>query len=44
MDILREIFDKKGGDKPFDIIGRWRKLDKSQIETLLAWMEEMKNG
>lgn len=44
MGILREIFDKKGGEIPFDIIGRWRKLDETQIHQLTAWIKEIKRG
>lgn len=43
MNILREIFKKKGGEKPFDIIGRWSRMDERQIEILVDWMKEIKN-
>lgn len=42
MEILREVFKKKGGNTPFDIIGRWRKMDEKQIELLSSWMKELK--
>jgi hypothetical protein len=42
MEILREIFKKKGGKTPFDIIGRWRKLEEKQIDHLINWMREIK--
>jgi hypothetical protein len=44
LKILRDLFDKEGGEKPHDIIGRWRRLEQKQIERLLAWMEEIKHG
>lgn len=40
MDILLEVFGKKGR-KPFDILGRYRKLDEHQIELLRARLKDL---
>lgn len=40
MDILSEVFDKNG-TKPFDIIGRYRKLDEHQIERLRDRLKDL---
>jgi hypothetical protein len=44
MEMLREVFKKKGGKIPFDIIGRWRKLDENQIDLITGWIREVKRG
>jgi hypothetical protein len=44
MKILREVFKMKGGSIPFDIIGRWRKMDENQIELLTSWIRDIKRG
>jgi hypothetical protein len=38
---LSRIFQRKG-DRVFDIIGRQRRLEASQVEELLGWMHELK--
>lgn len=43
MNILRELFNKDG-QKPHDVIGRWRRMDEKQIDRLLSWMEGIKAG
>lgn len=43
IEILQDIFDKKGST-PFEIIGRWRKMNSSQIDKLTAWMEHIKGN
>jgi hypothetical protein len=40
VDLLSELFDKKGA-KPFDIIGRYRKMDERQIERLKTWLKDL---
>lgn len=44
MEILRDVFKKKGGETPFDIIGRWSKMDEKQIGQLVNWMKDIKRG
>uniref|UniRef100_UPI003A929238 hypothetical protein n=1 Tax=Gelidibacter japonicus TaxID=1962232 RepID=UPI003A929238 len=43
LDILSDLFNKKG-DKPHQIIGRWRRMDEKQIKKLLDWMEYIKQS
>lgn len=43
MEILQDVFDKKG-KKPFDVIGRWRKLDEKQIGKIISWMDSIKSS
>lgn len=43
LGILSDIFGKEG-NKPHDIIGRWRKLDERQIDKMLNWLDEIKVG
>jgi hypothetical protein len=38
---LEEIFGKPG-DRVFDIIGRYRKMDEHQVKELLSWIESIK--
>lgn len=38
--ILSNIFGK-GGQKVFDIIGRQRRMDKTQVEELLSWLASL---
>jgi Nucleotide modification associated domain 2 len=40
VDVLAEVFDKKGS-KPFDIIGRHRKMDEDQVEKLKNWLKDL---
>lgn len=40
MDILSEVFGKRGR-KPFDIIGRHRKLDDKQVQQMRQRLEEL---
>lgn len=37
LPFLNELFGRNG-DKVFDVIGRWRRLDASQIEELRNWL------
>jgi hypothetical protein len=37
---LSEIFDRRGR-RVFDIIGRYRKMDESQIEHMRAWLKSL---
>jgi hypothetical protein len=41
VDVLSEIFDR-GGNTPSEIIGRWRKLDGTQITELRDWLTSLK--
>lgn len=43
LSLLSDVFGKEG-NKPHDIIGRWRKLDERQIDKMLAWLDEIKAG
>tara|TARA_B100001146_G_scaffold224002_1_gene240216 strand:- start:2943 stop:3491 length:549 start_codon:yes stop_codon:yes gene_type:complete len=43
IEILQDIFNKEG-NKPHDIIGRWRRLDEKQIQKLINWMEHIKQS
>lgn len=43
LDILEDVFEKKG-KTPFEIIGRWRKLDEKQIDKINTWIEDIKNN
>jgi hypothetical protein len=40
MDILSEVFGKNG-KKPFEVIGRYRKMDEHQIEQLKTWLKDL---
>jgi hypothetical protein len=40
LPILSEVFEKKGGSVS-EVIGRWRRLDQNQIESLRGWIDEM---
>lgn len=42
LDILQSIFAKRG-DRVFDIIGRSRRMDASQVDQLLSWMRSLKH-
>jgi hypothetical protein len=41
--VLSKIFHRSG-TTPFDIIGRWRRLDSDQIEMVLSWLRKIKKG
>lgn len=41
LDLLSDVF-KKQGQKIYDIIGRWRRLNEAQIERTLDWMQDVK--
>lgn len=41
LEILSDVFGKSG-NKPHDIIGRWRKLDERQVEKILNWLDQIK--
>ena len=43
LDILSEIFEKRG-EKVYDIIGCWRRLDEAQIASILTWIQAVKNS
>jgi hypothetical protein len=40
VDILADVFGKKGG-KPFDIIGRYRKMNEEQVGQLRTWLKDL---
>lgn len=40
MDVLSELFQRKG-TRPFDIIGRYRKMNDDQVEQLRAWLKRI---
>jgi hypothetical protein len=40
--VLQNLF-KKSGTTPFDIVARWRKLDRIQTKELLNWLSLTKN-
>jgi len=40
VDALSEIFDREGS-RVFDIIGRYRKMNESQIEQMRAWLKSL---
>jgi hypothetical protein len=40
IDVLSAVFKKKG-DRVFDIIGRYRKMDESQVEQVRAWLKRL---
>lgn len=44
MEILREVFKKNGGSTPFDIIGRWSKVNEGQIDQLVSFIKEIKGS
>lgn len=35
---------RKNGDSPFDVMGRWCKLDERQTRELIDWLLEIKSG
>lgn len=41
VQLLQETFKSKG-TKVSEIIGRWRKLDEKQIESIIEWMKSIK--
>jgi hypothetical protein len=43
LDILSDIFQKPG-QKIYDIIGRWRRLDEGQIGQLIEWIQDVKQN
>lgn len=42
LNILNELF-RKNEDSVKKIIGRWRKMDETQIKDLLSWIAEIRN-
>lgn len=40
IDMLSEVFQKKG-HRVFDIIGRYRKMDESQVEQVRNWLKRL---
>lgn len=40
MDILLDVFEKDG-KKPFDIIGRHRKMNEHQVEQVRTWLKNL---
>lgn len=43
VEILSDVF-QKDGEMPYDIIGRWRRMDEKQIEKLVNWMNRLNRG
>jgi hypothetical protein len=43
LDVLSEVFQKQG-QRVCDIIGRWRRLNKVQIEQMLEWIQDVKHN
>jgi len=43
LEILQDVFEKKG-KTPFEIIGRWRKMNDKQIDQLATWMNSIKGN
>ena len=41
LPVLREVLGKEG-DRPIDVIGRWRRLNSSQIITIRDWLEDIR--
>ena len=41
LDKLQELFQRTG-DRVFDVIGRFRRLDERQIAELLGWLRKIK--
>jgi hypothetical protein len=41
---LAKMFGRDDAKKPADAIGRWRKLEESQVEEILDWMKSLKTG
>src|SRR5207245_10961072 len=41
LEKLADVFNKKG-NRPFDIIGRQRKLDEQQVHGLMDWLRGIK--
>lgn len=42
LDVLSNIFEKRG-ERVFDIIGRYRKMDNDQVKELLSWIQAIKS-
>lgn len=40
IDLLGHLFQKRG-DRVCDIIGRYRKMDQSQVEQMLDWLKDL---
>lgn len=40
IDILSDVFERKG-ERVFDIIGRYRKMDEHQVEQMRAWLKSL---
>ena len=43
LPVLEQIFGKQG-NRVFDVIGRHRRLNESQVGELLSWLEEVKGA
>ncbi|WP_157547447.1 hypothetical protein [Hymenobacter sp. DG25A] len=43
LDFLKRTF-KSDGDNVFDVLGRWRKLDESQVKGILEWLRSIKQA
>jgi hypothetical protein len=43
LEILADVFGKTG-KTPFEIIGRWRKMDEKQIKKVVSWIDELKSN
>ena len=43
VDLLQEVFSKKS-ERVGELVGRWRKLDPTQITRVLDWMESIRAG
>lgn len=43
MEILIELF-KKNGRTPFEVFGRWRKMDAEQVKRLKEWLQSLKTA
>jgi hypothetical protein len=41
LKVLQTIFEKRG-ERVFDVIGRYRKMDAQQVDHLLSWMRALK--
>jgi hypothetical protein len=38
--LLADIFDRDG-DKVFDVVGRWRRLNEKQVQKILNWFDSL---
>ncbi|WP_159660132.1 hypothetical protein [Alcanivorax xiamenensis] len=44
LGMLKKVFHVENANKMHDVIARWRKLDKEQVEVILAWIRKIKGG